>query len=123
MSNDLAFLEVHALQVAGNARAHFDCMHGFQAAGELVTVADLFADDFRHTHFRWHRSLGLSRSGTGAPGTEAGKRREADDQHQPPQDSVVLTLPWVCCFALHLFLPSRFPRFLVPISRTLTYVV
>src|SRR5437660_8989336 len=48
--DDLSFFEVHTLQVAGNARAHLNCMHGFKAAGELVTVADLFADNIRYAN-------------------------------------------------------------------------
>jgi hypothetical protein len=57
--NDLAFFEVHTLQVAGNARAHIDCMHGFKAAGELIIVAYLLTDNFGYAHFRRHWSLGL----------------------------------------------------------------
>ena len=61
-ANDLALFEVHTLQVAGNARAHFDGMHGFKAARELVIVADLFADNFRYANF--HRRWSLWLSGT-----------------------------------------------------------
>jgi len=42
LANDFAFLKVHALQVARNARTHFHGMDGFQAARELISVR-LFA--------------------------------------------------------------------------------
>src|SRR5258708_39378501 len=67
-ANDLAFFEVHTLQVAGNARAHLDRMHGFKAAGELITVADLFADNIRYANFHRRWSLWLSGTGTRTSG-------------------------------------------------------
>jgi hypothetical protein len=35
-------------------------MDGFQAACELITVADLLADDIRYAHFHWGGSTRLS---------------------------------------------------------------
>src|SRR5712664_3014033 len=66
LANNRAFLEMHALQVAGNARANLDCVDCFKSARELVTVAQLLADNFRYAHFRRRWSLGLSRTGTPA---------------------------------------------------------
>src|ERR1700719_860948 len=65
-ANNLAFFEVHTLQVAGNAWTHFNGMDGFEAGGELIIVSHLFADNvgYAHSHRRW--SLRLSR--TGPPG-------------------------------------------------------
>src|SRR5258708_35132730 len=79
LPNNRAFLEMHALQIAGNTRAHLDCVDCFKPAGELVTVSYLLADNFRYTHFRWRWSLRLSRTGTGTPGIQAGKRRQTDN--------------------------------------------
>src|SRR5258708_40004590 len=110
LAKNRAFLEMHALQIAGNTRAHLDGVNCFKAAGELVTVSYLLADNFRNTHFRRRWSLRLSRTGTGTPGIQAGKRRQTDNQHQPGYETVVLTLS--CgCFQLHVPLPGRFPRF------------
>src|ERR1700687_703287 len=108
LTNNRAFLEVHALQVAGNARAHLDCIDSFKAAGELITVADLLADNFRYAHLRRRWSLRLSRTGT--TGIWAGESRQADDQHQPGQEAVVLTLSCVLCFQVHVPLPGCFLR-------------
>src|SRR5207302_4093887 len=110
LADNRAFFEMHALQVAGNTRANLDHVDCFKSAGELVTVSYLLANNFRYTHFRRRWSLGLSRTGTS--GVQAGKSREADGQHQPrPNGAVVLTLPWVRCFQLHVCLPVRFLRF------------
>ncbi len=70
---------MHALQVARNARAHFHCMDGFQAARELIAVANLLADNLSYGHFHWGLSFGFSRTGTGTPSTKASERCEADD--------------------------------------------
>src|SRR6266403_4955594 len=78
LTNNRAFLEMHALQVAGNARANLDGVNWFKASGEFVTVSQLLAYDFRHTHFRRCSSLRLSRTGT--PGTYAGKNGHVDNQ-------------------------------------------
>src|SRR6266403_1054314 len=64
LANNRAFLEMHALQVAGNTRANLDRVDCFKPAGELVTVAYLLANNFRYTHFRRRWRLGLSRTGT-----------------------------------------------------------
>src|SRR5713226_3106504 len=74
-ANNRAFLEMHALQVAGNTRANLDRADCFKSAGELVTVAYLLANNFRYTHFRRRWSLRLSRTGT--PGIYGGKRSQA----------------------------------------------
>ena len=58
--NNRAFLEMYALQVAGNARANLYRVYCFKPAGELVTVAQLLADNLRYTHFRGRWSLWLS---------------------------------------------------------------
>jgi hypothetical protein len=63
-AHNRAFLEMHALQVAGNARTILDGTDGFEAAGELIAVTDLLADYFRYAYFDWGGSLGLSRAGT-----------------------------------------------------------
>jgi hypothetical protein len=85
LPNDFAFLETYALQVARNTRADFDRMDSFEAAGELVTVPDLFADNFRYIHFDRSRGRGLRLSGGGAPGIQAGNCCQADEEHQPGQ--------------------------------------
>src|SRR5467141_2603513 len=60
LPNNRAFLEMHALQVAGDARANLHRVDCFKPPGELVTVAQLLANYFRdaHLHRRW--DLGLS---------------------------------------------------------------
>src|SRR6267143_2128435 len=60
LPNNRAFLEMHALQVAGNAWANLDRVDCFKSPGELVAVAQLLADYFRHTYFHWGWSFGLS---------------------------------------------------------------
>jgi len=60
LSNNRAFLEMYALQIAGNAWANLDRVDCFKSPGELVTVAQLLADYFRHTYFHWGWSFGLS---------------------------------------------------------------
>jgi len=53
LANNRTFLEMHALQVAGNSRTNLDCVYGFEPAGELIAVADLLAGYFRYAHFHW----------------------------------------------------------------------
>src|SRR6266849_8059218 len=60
LPNNRAFLEIHALQIAGNARANLNRVDCFKSAGELVTVAYLLADNFRHAHLHRRWRLGLS---------------------------------------------------------------
>jgi hypothetical protein len=43
-------------------------MHGFEAAGKLITVADLFADNFGYANLDRRWSLWLSGTGTGTSG-------------------------------------------------------
>jgi hypothetical protein len=81
LAHNRAFLEMHALQVAGNARTNLDCVDSFEAAGELITVADLLANYFGYAYFHrdWGWGLGLSRAGTS--GIQASKSRQSDRQH------------------------------------------
>src|SRR5882762_10244448 len=58
LPNNRAFLEMHALQIAGNAWANLHRVDRFKSSGKLVTVAQLLADYFRHAYFHWRWSLG-----------------------------------------------------------------
>src|SRR6266851_686769 len=60
LPNNRAFLEMHALQIAGNARANLDRVDCFKSPGELVTIAQLLANYFRYAHLHRRWGLGLS---------------------------------------------------------------
>ena len=76
--DERAVLEVDGLEVARDACAHFDALHGLGASGVLVPLDDLAFQRLRHGPGRRRRRRGRRRFlATG--GEEQGYRESSDD--------------------------------------------
>jgi hypothetical protein len=100
LSNDLALLKVHALQVTRNSRPNLHGVDGFKTTREFVAVAELFANDFRYGHLGRRRGRRLG--GTRAANTERRQGRQPDRCGQPKHPVfVVSSMDRPVCFRWH----------------------
>ena len=90
LAHRAAFGEVHALDVAGDARPHFDGLDGFEPAGEFVPLRDVALERGRDGHLR-RRGLRCRRR-FAAAAAQSNERSEAATPDTASADVTALIL-------------------------------